>query len=199
MKGKIIAVLLLFLLFASLSWAAYPDFTINSPKITDKYVDYDIQQVYSGEEKGNVTITMVVWGMINVVPERGYLKEYDVNITSNGYYVHCFLATENGSKAMAYIMVDKKPHLVNYTINTSTLTWFVPSQYFDNITGNFTVNAYAGIADLSKEKFVFLDHAKYPAPKVKEESIPIELYLLTGATIFAVIVALALTIKRLKK
>ncbi len=196
---RIIPFLLISILLLSTASAAYPDFTISSPKITDKYVDYDIYKVYSGESNGNVTITMVVWGMINVVPEKGYLKEYDVNLTSEGYYVHCFLATENGSKAMGYVMVDKKPHLVNYTINTSTLTWFVPSKYFDNITGNFTVNAYAGIADLAKQKFVFLDHAQYPQPKEKAEGVPLELYLLTGATIFAVIVAGIMAFRRFKK
>ncbi len=187
-------------IFATIAQGEYPHFKINSPKITDKFVDYDISEVYSNVNEKNVTITMVVWGMINVVPERGYLKEYDVNITDNfGNYVHCFLATENGSKAMGYIMVNRKPHIVDYTINTSALTWSIPKGYFQNLTGNITVNAYAGIADLSKEKFIFLDHAEYPTPPQKEETVPLELYLLTGATIFAVIVAVALAIKRFRK
>jgi len=188
--------LLLSLPFAS---ATTIHFEINSPKITDKYVDYDISKVSAQENATMVKVIMVVWGMINIAPQKGYIKEYDVNITSNSYFVHCFLVSNNGSKPLGYVMIGKKPHIVNYTINTSTLTWLVPKSFFDNITGNYTVNAYAGIADISKQEFLFLDHAVYPPPPVEEnESIPYEYYLLTGATIFALGIIIYLEIKRIK-
>ncbi|EDY36279.1 hypothetical protein ABOONEI_2266 [Aciduliprofundum boonei T469] len=190
------ALLILFLPMAS---ASTINFEVNSPKITDKFVDYDILKVFGRENATTVKITIVVWGMINVAPQKGYIKEYDVNITSDSYYVHCFLVSNNGSKPLGYVMLGKKPHIVNYTINTSQLTWFVPRSFFENITDNYTVNAYAGIADISKQEFIFLDHAVYPPPPVEEgQSVPYEYYLLTAATVFALGIVIYLEIKRIR-
>ncbi len=190
---------ILLLLFLPIASASTINFEVSSPKITDKFVDYDISKVSGLENTTTVEITIEVWGMINVVPQKGYIKEYDVNITTNAYYVHCFLVTNNGSKPLGYVMLENKPYIVNYTINTSQLTWLVPKVFFDNITGNYTVNAYAGIADLSKQEFIFLDHAVYPPPPVEEsEGIPYEYYLLTAATVFALGIVIYLEIKRIK-
>ncbi len=191
---------ILLLLFLPIASASTINFEVNSPKITDKFVDYDISKVWARENATMVKITIEVWGMINVVPQKGYIKEYDVNITTNAYYVHCFLVSNNGSKPLGYVMLGKKPHIVNYTINTSQLTWLVPKGFFENITGNYTVNAYAGIADLSKQEFIFLDHAVYPPPPPKEESsgFPYEYYLLSGATIVALGVVIYFEWKRFK-
>ena len=201
MKMKAIYAILgaLLILFLPMASASTINFEVNSPKITDKYVDYDILKVFGRENATTVKITIVVWGMINVAPQKGYIKEYDVNITSDSYYVHCFLVSNNGSKPLGYVMLGKKPHIVNYTINTSQLTWFVPRSFFENITGNYTVNAYAGIADISKQEFIFLDHAVYPPPPVEEsQSVPYEYYLLTAATVFALGIVIYLEIKRIK-
>ncbi len=202
MKMKALTILVILpLLLLPLASASAISFQVSSPKITDKYVDYDISMVSATQNSTMIEVKMVVYGMINLVPQKGYIKEYDVNITANrGYYVHCFMVTNNGSKPISYVMIQRKPHIVNYTINTSTLIWLVPSSYFENITGNYTVNAYAGIASISQQKFIFLDHVRYPPlpSPPEEESQPYEYYLLTGATVFALGIVIYLEFKRLK-
>jgi len=131
-----------------------------------------------------------VWGDINVHPAKGYIKEYDVNITDvSGDYVHIFLMSDNGSEPISFVSISGKAVLIDYhIINNSTLRWILPSSYLKNISGDPRISAYAGIVDISQNKFLFLDHVMYPEPPKQEELFPLWLYIPIAGAVGAIII-----------
>ncbi len=185
---KIIVSLLLLILF-SYAFGTDFGFKVESPQITSKYPDYDIRML-SCNFTSNATIILQVWGNINVHPAKGYLKEYDVNITDNyGDYVHLFLMSDNGSEPVSFAIISQRVKIINYSINGSNLIWNLSGSIFENISGEIKVKAYAGIIDLSKNEYLFLDNVEYPRPPPpKENSFPYWLFIpILGAVIAIVL------------
>ncbi len=197
MRRAVLFIFIIFLLISPYSLATDLNFQVYSPQITSTYTDYDIKSL-SCEEDSNLTITLEVWGNINVHPAKGYIKEYDVNITDvYGNYVHIFLMSDDGKEPISFVSVCGKIELVNYSINNSTLQWILPHTMFENISGDPKVKAHAGIVDISKEEYLFLDKVIYPSPE-KGEDLRIY-YVLIGVTVVAIGIILYFGIRKLRK
>jgi hypothetical protein len=199
---KIRILLSLFLsLFVIFSYGESLDFsiTIESPKITSTYQAFDIQKLSCNLTDKEANITLEVWGTIDISPQKGYLKEYDVNISDEiGSYVHIFLLSENGTQPVSYVLINRNVKIIDYTVQKSVVEWHLPSEMFENLSGNITIKAYAGIVDLSKNEYVFLDHVMYPKPPPpeNEEIYPYWLYIPIVGSVVALLIYVYLRKKK---
>ncbi len=185
---KIVSIIFLSLILSVYALGTDFSFKVESPQITSIYPDYDIK-ILSCSFSSNVTIVLQVWGDINVQPEKGYLKEYDVNISDDyGNYVHLFLMSDNGSKPISFFLVPGKAKILNYSIENSSIIWNLPSSVFKNISGELKAKAYAGIIDLSKNEYLFLDKVEYPEPPPsKENNFPYWIFIPILGSVVAII------------
>ncbi len=168
MPMKTLSLFLLLLLLLPAVYGAGIGFSVNSPQINSRYADYDISKFYCQVENGSMVVGIEVWGMINVDPSEGYIKEYDANITYQDGYLHVYIVSNNGSKAVAYTLVDGKAVILNYSIHSSLLEWHIPSSLAGNITQITKAVAHAGIVDMREGRYLFLDTAEYPQEENEE-------------------------------
>ena len=192
---KIVILLFISIFLVSQVNAGNFNIRIESPQITSTYIDYDIKTLYCNFSS-NATLILEVWGNINVHPAQGYIKEYDVNITDvYGDYVHIFLMSDNGSEPLSFVSISGKARLINYSLNNSLVEWRLPSSLFRNISGEPRISAYAGIVDISQNKFIFLDHVQYPIPR-EEENYPYWLYIPIVGSVVALLIYVYLRKKK---
>ena len=186
---KLVALLLVALLIPTAS-ASQVIFSVNSPQINSKYADYDLSKFYCEMLNDTLVIGIEVWGIVNVDPSVGYIKEYDANISYGNTYLHVYLMSNNGSKAIAYTIIGGKVKLLNYTVEESTLKWFVPKSIYGALEDVKKGVAHGGIVDLKKGKYIFLDTVNYPQEK-EESSFPyIYLYAALGIAVAGALIFL---------
>ncbi len=169
-------------------------FSVESPQINSKFSDYDISKFYCNVENNTAMVSIEVWGLINLDPSRGYLKEYDANISFQDSYLHVYALTKNGSSVFSYTVIGGKVIRLNYSISSSTLTWFIPNSLWNGKVVSAT--AHAGIIDLGEGRYLFLDTVNYPQEKGEEGGWNMYIYIGIALAIAATV---AIMVWRRKK
>ncbi len=142
----------------------FSGFTASDPQDTN-LPDFDIIKFGAFEKNSSLIVWMQVRGKIEELPTQGYLKSYDVNISSGSEYVHFYLVSKYDLIAEVYAFVKDSSSsypFTNYTVSGANLSVALPLQRYPWITSNSHFKYTAMIAKIGASVPEAMDTAEYP-------------------------------------
>ncbi len=142
----------------------FSGFTASDPQDTD-LPDFDIIKFGAFEKNNSLIVWMQVRGKIEELPTQGYIKSYDVNISSDSEYVHFYLVSKYDLIAEVYAFVKDSTSsysFTNYTVSGANLSVTLPLQKYPWMMSNPHFKYTAMIAKIGASVPEAMDTAEYP-------------------------------------